>query len=139
MPGLSPELQTLLQQFMAARVLSHSEVEQARVGVEQQFSRSPGATVKACITAINAEIKPLGLEIRTVRPRSSDGSGGGEGEGSGSGSSAADAEEYYHGIVQTTDDHIAKLHGSDLEPWQLEVYKKCLEAMVDRCTCFLMC
>jgi hypothetical protein len=115
MPELSTELQTLLQTFMAEHVLSHSEAERALAGITQHFGRNPG-DVKTCIIAINQQIECVGLKIKTVKPRGDDGS----------------EEEFFHGFVVTANDHITKEHGSELLPWQLELYRKSVELMVER-------
>jgi hypothetical protein len=113
MPGLSPELQTFLQTFIAEHVLSHSEAERELEGISKHFGRDPG-DVKACIIAINAQIDVLGLKIKTVKRR------------------GGSSEDFFHGFVTTANDHITKAHGSELQPWQLELYKKCVEQMLEK-------
>lgn len=116
MPRSSEKLEHAISQLLIAHgYMEHSFLEECIEGIRDEFAPTD-ALLEDMFASINDNLRPLSMEVKTVS-LSSDNSG---------------ERVKYHGIVNTEEDTVSKLHGSQFSAEELAAFVAIVNKLLER-------
>lgn len=116
MPRTSDKLELAISQLLIAHgYMEHSFLEECIEGLRDEFAPTD-ASLEDLFEKINDNLKPLSMEVKTVYIQSSSGS----------------ERTRYHGIVNTEEDQVSKLHGSQFTAEELVAFVAIVNKLLER-------